>query len=186
MMSKKHFLVAGLLALCLVLAAAPVLANTYCPPAPVPVVTSGSMDVKIDAVQGATGVAGVVSVTTCENGFKTVKENSCEVSGNGGVAFDKIGKAGDVAVGDFDLKKTNTQTCIAETFHTTTVQHTAQNVASMNQTVVAAATNAGMSGSFEAAGSQTFNQAIVGAVLPGGGVVNSAYAGAQSYKIVGK
>lgn len=185
-MKSKNFFVAALLALCLALVAAPAFADYgYCPP-PVPVVTSGSMDVKINAVQGATGVAGVVSVQNYENGFKTVKENTCEVSGSGGAAVNLIGKTGTVAVGDFDLTKTNTQTSICETFHTTTSQYTVQNVAAMNQNVVAAATNVGMSGSFTASGSQTFNQAVAGAILPGGGVVNSAYAGTQAYSIVGK
>jgi hypothetical protein len=188
-MKQRHFLIAGLLVLCLALMAVPVLAgnnNNNCYEPPTPVCSNGSVDVKFNAVQGATGVAGIVSLNSCETGIKTVRENTCEVSGSGGVALDKIGKAGAVGVGDFDLTKTYTTTNICETFHTTTNQYTAQNVATMNQQVVVGATNAGMNGTFNLTGNQTFTQEVCNAQLPGGGAVNSKYVGAMAYAITGK
>lgn len=144
------------------------------------------MDVKINAVQGATGVAGVVQVNTCEAGVKKVSECSVEGSANGAIAGNLIGKTGAVAMGDIDVSLTTTKTDVCSLFVTKTQQYTVQNVASMNQQVIASATNAGMQGSFNAAGSQTFVQAVTSAPLPNGGYVNSSYVGAQSYNIVGK
>jgi hypothetical protein len=173
--------------------------NNYynnCPPTPDPVTTEGCGTGTIDMVQGASGVAGLITADTHSVG--TVQTDTCSVTVSGSGAFgnnacsnvasvagcggwggnDCVGSGG-MVLGHFtntiDATHTNSNMFVCDT----TTQHVLQNSANMNASVIASASACGLPVSTVADQNQTYVQSINNAMLPnsGGGTVTSSYSG---------
>jgi hypothetical protein len=176
---------------------------------PAPVYNDGTADVKIDQVQGAAGVAGLVVDVTSEKGhvFKTTDSTSVSGSGafglndfnsvDGSSCFSKDGcfKEGVVGVGHFDFNYDKVHTCGTVYVDNKTIANVYQNTSSMNSSLIASASACQLPVTANASQSQTFTQNVVNAVIPNPnagwgqpatlGTVNSGYVGntAASVKI---
>jgi hypothetical protein len=177
----------------------------------VTVYTDGSADAKVDSVQGAAGVAGLVTTDTSAKGFESAYSTTKTYSGDGAVGVNGFAditrcstdcdKAGIVGVGHFNYVEDTTHTFSNLYVDNKQVANMYQNTANMTGSLIASATACGLPVAVDASQSQSFVQKVesgsIGAIvalnnphvvgwggtIPNLGTVTSTYKGATAQSI---